>query len=114
MIILRVMIHMAGTLVFLAAMADGWALATGRVTAARRPLYYYRGFVKTLLLAIYLDYVFREVWGANGLPDGLTSFGTVMVFFLIGLEWVLTWVVDRYEYTQVLKAEANRLTELLP
>ena len=108
--VLAVLIHLAGALAAVGVFQDAWALMSDRVTATRRPLLIYRGAVKTMLLIIYTNYVATEFWGSI-FPRGLTAFGTALVFFLIGLEWVVTWHVDRSEYYQLLKGEAVRALE---
>lgn len=110
LIVLSVLMHVAGALVAFSVYLDAQALVRNRVTVARKPLVVYRGAVKTLMLAIYVGYLSQQVWGVV-FPRGLTAFGTAMVFFLIGLEWVVTWYVDRNEYYQLVRGEANRMLE---
>jgi hypothetical protein len=107
---LGLIIHTAGILVLIGIVLDAWSLFRGEITVARQPLYIYRGAVKTMVFGIYVNYLVKEVWQQPGLPDGLTTFGTAMVFLFIGLDWMVAWLVDRAEYHQVLKSEAIKVS----
>lgn len=86
-----------------------YTLAGKAVTAARRPLYWYRLATKIMLTAIIVNYVIRDVFQVPGLPQGLTAIGTVMVLVLIGFDWAIEDYVDRAEYRQIVRLEARRL-----
>jgi len=111
-IVLDVMLHAVGALVFLTFLRNVLQLRRGRVTTARKPLYWFRISNQIMLLLIYGNYLFREVYGEDrGLPRGLTAFGTLLVILLIGGDWWASNNVDETEFDQLLRLQATHELE---
>lgn len=88
-----------------------YSLSSSQVTVIRKPLAWYRLAIKLTLALIVVNYVYEQVLGVTGLPRGLTTFGTVIVFLLIGFHWAIEDFVDRREYHQLLRVEAEHQLE---
>lgn len=102
------MIYASGLLILFGVGNSIWSLVTHQVTVARLPLLWYRLATKTTLALIVANYVVREIFRVDGLPRGLTAVGTVLVLLLIGLDWAVEDFVDRWEYRQIIRSEAEK------
>lgn len=107
----QIMVHLVGLCIAFSVCNVIWSLVQRQVTTARRPLTFLRLGMQLTLLLLYVNYWIREIWGREGLPRGLTAIGTVMVFLLVAIDGIVSEYVNRNEYRQLLRIQAEHEME---
>lgn len=97
----EIMVHFAGMLMVFGLANYLYSLYKKKVTVTRRPLYILTLFMNSTLILIWADYIIERVWGVEGISGGLTRFGTIIVFMILGLKLGIVPFVDRFEFNQL-------------